>query len=359
MPKSNSNPLPGIPRRFAARLVQALALGAVSTALAFSVAHADGMVPSAPVVDAPIFAPVVDPAAVAPAEPAAAAEEAKPAEPGPELFEKAATLKNPPAPAATPAATQSSIAELSSGIRASGVGIGPDEGAVAGFVPPERTVQVAISRRDLNRIHCPVEVADVFFSQEKRVTIKVNGADVYVKVERKVVDGKFDDSEKPEVIDLHVVCGDAVYTMLLQPVDIDSVTLRLGDPLRSKVAAVAKEWGALPTEEKVQRLTRLVFRDELPVSFTKSMMTSDRRAPRLFRNLIIQGRQRVTAPGLGLAALEYEVMATEPIRLDERDFLDVGLSKSIVGVTVDPLVLDRDHRKARLIIVERSLSDGR
>lgn len=234
----------------------------------------------------------------------------------------------------------------------------PDRGALSAYVPPERTVMVTISRRDVNRIHCPVEVADVFYSKEKPVSVTVAGSDVWVKVLKKVVNGTQESYDKTPV-DLHVVCGDAVYTMILQPLDIDSVTLRLGDPNKGKIEAIAKQWGALPIEEKVQRFTRMVYRDELPPTFQKLGLSSDRRTPRMFRNMILQGVNRISAPGLGLAAIEYQVIAKEPLQLDERDFLDIGLSKSIVGITVDPLTLDAQHNKARLIIIERSLSDGR
>lgn len=235
----------------------------------------------------------------------------------------------------------------------------PANDALFAYVPPERTVQVTISRRDVNRIHCPVEVADVFYSKEKPVNVTVAGSDVWVKVLKKVVGGTHESYDK-DPVDLHIVCADSVYTMILLPSDIDSVTLRLGQPTRDKASAIAKEWGALPIEEKVQRLTRMVYRDELPVTFQKQWMTSDRRTPRMFRNMIVQGKQRVTAPGLGLSAMEYEVIPNQlPLQLDERDFLNIGLSKTIVGITVDPLVLDDKHRKARLIVIERSLSDGR
>lgn len=231
----------------------------------------------------------------------------------------------------------------------------PDGDGISAYVEPERTTIVAISRRDVNRIHCPTDVADTFYSKEKPVNVTLAGNNVWVKVLKKVINGT-QETYDTTPIDLHVVCGDAVYTMILQPRAIDSVTLRLGNPSIDKAAAVAKEWGALPLEEKVARFTRLVYRDELPPNFQKRVIPHH---PRSFRNMMVQGIRRISAPGLGLAAIEYEIIGHEPLTLDERDFLDIGLSAAIVGITVDPLVLDAQHRKARLIIIERSLSDGR
>lgn len=233
----------------------------------------------------------------------------------------------------------------------------PPESAVFGVVEPERTVTMPISWRDVNRIHCSVPIDDVFYSKEKPVSITPAGQDVYVKVQKKVLGERETFVDMP--IDVHIVCGGEVYTMILKPQDVDAVTLRLGNPLRKKAAAIAKEWGSLPVEDKVQRLTRMVYRDELPATFQKSAVLDDRRYVRFWKNIRLNAIQRVGAPGLGLTAVEYEVVALEPVTLDERDFLNTELSKAIVGVTVDPLVLPERGSKARLIIIERNVTDGR
>jgi len=233
----------------------------------------------------------------------------------------------------------------------------PVPGVVSAYIEPERTVTATISARDVNRIHCGVPVDDVFYSKEKPVSISPVGSDVFVKVQKKVTGLREEFVTMP--IDLHIVCGGEVYTMILMPQEIDAVTLRLGNPVKSKAAAIAKEWGSLPIEEKVQKLTRMVYRDELPPTFQRSELVDERRYIRFWRNLRLRAVQRVTAQGLGLAAIEYEVVALEPVTLDERDFLNTEISKSIVSVTVDPLALPEPGRKARLIIIERSMTDGR
>ena len=229
--------------------------------------------------------------------------------------------------------------------------------SVYGFIPPERTVNVAASNRDVNRIHCPEQVDDVFFSKEKPVDVQTVGDDVFVKMQTMRLGEREMASKEP--IDLHVVCGGEVYTMILRPAAIDSVTLRLGDPAKDRAVQVAKEWGSLPIEDKVQRFTRMVYRDELPPTFHQAQMTGAASEVRQYKNLVVRGVRRITAPGLGLAAVEYEVTALNPVSLDERDFLNYGLSKSIVGITVDPLTLAKPYQTARLILIERSVGDVR
>ena len=46
---------------------------------------------------------------------------------------------------------------------------------------PERTTAVIVSNRDVNRIYCTKDVEDVVWSKEKPATVKVSGANVFVK----------------------------------------------------------------------------------------------------------------------------------------------------------------------------------
>ena len=75
-----------------------------------------------------------------------------------------------------------------------------------------------------------------------------------------------------------------------------------------------------------------------------------------FRNAQVVGQTEVLAPGVGLKAVEYVVIAGEAMQLSERDFL-VPQMGEVVGVTIEPLALGKDD-VARLIVIERSPSNG-
>lgn len=208
-----------------------------------------------------------------------------------------------------------------------------------------------VSNRDVNRVNCAVPVDDVVWSAEKPVKVSHSGTNVFVKflvqkqgeVERHV----------SAPLDVHVVCGGEVYTLILHPRDQDSVTVRLGSPERKALKAVAQEWGSLPTEERVKRLTLAVYRQQLPDAFARRRIepTDPRRNVPLFENAQVVGQFEVTATGTGLRAVEYVVYSKEGLRLEERDFLSPLLG-DIVGVTVEPLNVEPDSF-ARLIVVER------
>jgi len=158
--------------------------------------------------------------------------------------------------------------------------------------------------------------------------------------------------------DLHVVCGGEVYTLIMHPREMDSVTLRLGDPQRKGLASVAKDWGALALEEKIKRLTLAVYRNEIPEGFSRRRIEAadPRRSLALFDNAQVVGQQEVIASGTGLKATEYIVHPKEAVELNERDFLNPLLG-DIVGVTLEPLSVPADGF-ARLIVIERSHTDG-
>lgn len=226
-------------------------------------------------------------------------------------------------------------------------------------IEPEKTTTVLVSNRDVNRIHCGSPIQDVFYSTEKPVEITPEGHNVFVKFKVRREGDKETRVSVP--VDLHVVCDNQVYTLILQPTDGEATTLRLGSPQSKAIAATLKEWGAIPLEDKIKRFTLAVFRDEIPASFTRKPLADDRRDTRVFKNIAVRGVQRVSAPGLGLAAVEFEVVAFSEVTLDERDFLTTSISSDVVAITIDPLVLpDPVHgKKARVIVIERSMNDGR
>jgi conjugal transfer pilus assembly protein TraK len=220
---------------------------------------------------------------------------------------------------------------------------------------PERTSAHIVSNRDVNRIYCAGGVDDVIWSAEKPAKVTRSGANVFVKF--LVARQGETEARASAPLDVHVVCAGAVYPLVLHPRDVDSVTLRLGDGRRAAVTSVAKDYAALPAEEKVKRFTLALYRNELPDGFVKRPIVpgDPRRAVALFANANLIGQYEVTAPGSGLKGTEYVVHALEPIAVNERDFLDPSLGE-IVGITVEPLNIPEDGM-ARLIVIERALRE--
>lgn len=230
--------------------------------------------------------------------------------------------------------------------------------AIAGEerVLPERPTAVLVSNRDVNRLNCPQGVEDVVWSAEKPVKVSRAGENVFVKF--MVARQGERESYTTTPLDVHVICGGAVYTLILHPREMDSVTVRLGDTRRQSLQAVTKEWGSLPVEDRIKRLTLAVYRNQIPDTFTQSVIPAGdpRRNLALYRNAQVVGQSEVLATGLGLKAVEYVVIAGESMQLTERDFL-VPQMGDVVGVTIEPLALAKDD-VARLIVIERAEPTG-
>jgi conjugal transfer pilus assembly protein TraK len=230
------------------------------------------------------------------------------------------------------------------------------EGATELFVEPETSTPLKVSNRDVNRVHCAGAIEDVIWSNEKPMSVSpAKNGNVFVKFlvrrqgEREVA------ATLPA--DLHVVCNGQVYTMILYPKPSDSVTIHLGRGRAESIQSVTDEWGALPLEERVKRITLAMFREETPSGFSRSPTRGERRDVRFYEGMSVQGVYELRAPGLGLSATEYRVVVSQATTLDERDFL-LPQFGNVVGITLDPVVLTSDARTARLIVVERATTHG-
>lgn len=229
------------------------------------------------------------------------------------------------------------------------------DGATEMFVDPETSTPIKVSNRDVNRVHCPGAIEDVIWSNEKPMSVSpAKNGNVFVKFLVRRQGEKEVATTMPA--DLHVVCNGQVYTMILYPKPSDSVTIHLGRGKAEALRAVNDEWGALPLEERVKRITLAMYREETPSGFSRSPTRGARRDVQLYQGMSVQGVYEMRAPGLGLNATEYRVVVNQATTLDERDFL-LPQFGNVVGITVDPVVLTPDTRAARLIVVERATTN--
>lgn len=222
-------------------------------------------------------------------------------------------------------------------------------------VAAEQTTGVIVSNRDVNRLYCASPVEDVVWSKEKPVTVKVDGGNVFVKF--LVAHEGQTETHMTVPLDLHVVCGGEVFTLILHPQDVDSVTVHLADPVKRDLEAVAKDWGSLAWEDKVKKLTAVAYRREVPVGFTRiPIPAGDPRSNiKAYQDLEVLGVSDLIAPGTGLRATEYTVHAGKAMTLSERDFLLPAMGE-IAAVTVDPLFVAAQGA-SRVIVITRSPRD--
>ncbi len=202
-------------------------------------------------------------------------------------------------------------------------------------IQAEIPTTVELSNMDINRIVCPGPMNDLIFSQEKGITGHFSGNNAFIKF--KIEDAGDDYIYADTQSELFVVCNNAVYTLLVTPTDIPSVTLRLASPSGDTFKQNIDHFKKMPLEKQALQIIREAYNGTYPTSYRISGST--RKVP-LSSELEATLTQVVDVDGVGLRLNKYLVksLAQGPIEVDEKVFLSSSLSQSILAIAVE------DHR---------------
>jgi len=220
-------------------------------------------------------------------------------------------------------------------------------------IPPEVLTPVDVSNRDVNRIICTDTVQDVVYSKEKPLELKVIERNVFVKflIRKEGVKEVY----YTQKIDMHVICGDSIYDILMIPKDITSQTILLKNTA-SKVKKNLSSFKGMAHEAKLIRLLRIAYTEEFSDGFTVTDLTGNKEfEPYVdYSDIDLRARRRVTVEGTGLILTEYVVTAGKPIELRETDFL--GLSKKPCLIALEQNKLPSGG-SARLFIIDSAAGE--
>lgn len=104
--------------------------------------------------------------------------------------------------------------------------------ASADSIEPEKVSQIALSNTDVNRIVCPYPISDVVYSQEKGITVKATDTNLFVKFPVTVIEKDGQEASRSLYTgntELFLVCGEKVYTLIMQPKKMSAQTIYLSD----------------------------------------------------------------------------------------------------------------------------------
>ncbi len=203
------------------------------------------------------------------------------------------------------------------------------------MIQAEIPTAVELSNMDINRIVCPGPMNDLIFSQEKGMTGHFSGNNAFIKFQIEDDGDEFIYAERQS--ELFVVCNNVVYTLLVTPSDIPSVTLRLASPIGESFKQNIDHFKKMPLEKQALQIIREAYNGTYPASYRISQPTRTvPLAPGLEAKLI----QIVDVDGVGLRLSKYLVKshAQDPIEVDEKVFLSSSFSESIIAIAVE------DHR---------------
>ena len=175
-------------------------------------------------------------------------------------------------------------------------------------------------------------MSDLIFSQEKGMTGHFSGNNAFIKF--KIEDAGDEYIYAEEQSELFVICNNSVYTLIVTPSDIPSVTLRLasskGDHFKQNIG----HYKNMPLEKQALQLIRESYNETYPTSY-RVQHTSKTKT--IASDLEAELVQIVDVEGVGIRLHKYILssQAEEPVTVDEKFFLVSSVSNSILAVAVE------------------------
>jgi conjugal transfer pilus assembly protein TraK len=224
-----------------------------------------------------------------------------------------------------------------------------DEPVPVSFIAPEMPTIVQLSNRDINRIVCSGPMSDLIYSEEKGVTGHFSGNSAFIKFKAEEMNGLLTYAETPS--ELFVVCNGAVYTLIAEPHEITSVTLHLAAPAKDVFKNNIDHYKNMPLEKQVLQIIKESYEGGYPSSY--KVANADTLIP-LCGDLSVNLMQTVDVEGVGLRLKQFKVASTkaEAMELQEKTFLSLGISESILAVAIEDHVLNTGEA-TRVFVVEK------
>jgi conjugal transfer pilus assembly protein TraK len=224
-----------------------------------------------------------------------------------------------------------------------------DEPVPVNFIAPEIPTIVQLSNRDINRIVCSGPMSDLIYSEEKGVTGHFSGNSAFIKFKAEEFNDELMYAETPS--ELFIVCNGAVYTLIAEPHEIASVTLHLTAPAKDIFKKNIDHYKNMPLEKQVLQIIREGYEGGYPSSY--KVANADTLIP-LCGDLSVNLMQTVDVEGVGLRLKQFKVASTrgETMELQEKTFLSLGISESILAVAIENHVLNTGEA-TRVFVVEK------
>ncbi len=220
------------------------------------------------------------------------------------------------------------------------------------IIPAEVPTSVELSNKDINRIVCPGPMNDLIFSQEKGMTGHFSGNNGFVKFQIKDMGNDYIYADTPS--ELFVVCNNVVYTLIVTPTDMPSVTLRLASPTGDSFKKNIAHYKKLPLEKRTLQIIKEAYTNTYPTSYRVS--EANKSIP-LSPDLAVTLQQVVDVDGIGLRLKKYLVssLVKDKVDFDEKIFLSAPVSPSILAVAVEEHSLNAGQTTRVFVVDQKEL----
>ncbi|HIP40588.1 MAG TPA: hypothetical protein EYG88_14675, partial [Desulfocapsa sulfexigens] len=174
----------------------------------------------------------------------------------------------------------------------------------AAEILPEVPTEVTVSNHDINRIVCPGQMNDLIFSQEKGMIGHFSGNSAFIKF--KVEDNGGEYTYVSESCELFVVCDNIVYSLIVIPKDIPSVTKRLASPKGKSFKKNIAHYKNLPLEKQALQVIREAYNETYPTSYRVAGLSRKLSLSPKFTTTLMQ---IVDVDGVGLRMKKFQVVS--------------------------------------------------
>ena len=136
-----------------------------------------------------------------------------------------------------------------------------------------------------------------------------------------------------------MICNNTIYTLIVTPTDIPSVTLRLASPKGDSFKKNIALYKNLPLEKQALQIVREAYNGTYPTSYR---IAQSSRLITLSPDLETKLLQVVDVDGVGLRLKKYQVksLAQDRIDVNEKIFLTSTISQSILAISVEDHTLN-------------------
>lgn len=220
---------------------------------------------------------------------------------------------------------------------------------------PEITQRALLSRSDVNRIVCKEPIKDIFFSDEKGLEKpSYSGNSAFVKFRVKKTGSAYEYVTMP--IDLTIICGESVYTLIGFPKALPSQTIRLDSGTKARARENMTIFKDQPERVKAKALIERAYKEDIPASFTTKIL--DRQFT-VFKNISTSLHRIISVDGEGLIIKEFYVVPhVESIELNEKDFLRKEFTENPFALGLTELRPGKKERSRLFIVETKGSSEG-
>ncbi|HBU51487.1 MAG: hypothetical protein CL602_01600 [Alteromonas sp.] len=226
--------------------------------------------------------------------------------------------------------------------------------AADSVVHPETSTTISLSSQNPNRLNCTEgDINDMAFPEDYPLTARAKGGNLYLSYKKlQQPDGSI--KTVTETHTLHVICDGAVYTMVVNPVEGQGKTVRLGDPVAQQLRANTRLLREKSEDEIIADLLVAAYHNELPPNYT--VTPSNKSLPHVIAGLTFNEVRHVSLNGIGLTLKEYVIVGSPGSIVPPNMIIAQGshFSERLRGVSVKPERL-REDGTSRMFVLESKL----